>query len=287
MRNGVHLITVVVAAAIGAVLAVAAMPVAGQTPAYRAPRAADGKPDLNGIWQAVNEANYDIQAHVARPAMAVRPGPYGPVPALPVIALGAVGAVPPGLGVVEGNELPYQPGALAKKQGNYANRQTLDTEAKCFLPGVPRIVYMPFPFRIVQTPGVVMMLFEYLHATRNIFMDKPHPRGPIEWWMGDSRGRWEGDTLVVDVVHFNDQTWFDRAGNFHSEALHLVERYTLMDSDHLSYTATIEDPKVFTRPFRINMVLYRNREPNFQLLDYECYAFALDEEPIAPPGERR
>ena len=240
-------------------------PAASSAPAQAGPltRSADGHPDLTGFWQAMNTANYDILSHTARKD------------------------VPAGLGVVEGNELPYQPGALAKKQGNYANRQTLDTEAKCFLPGVPRIMYMPFPFRIVQTPGVVMMLFEYLHATRNIFMDKPHPRGPIEWWMGDSRGRWEGDTLVVDVVHFNDQTWFDRAGNFHSEALHLVERYTLMDSDHLSYTATIEDPKVFTRPFRINMVLYRNREPNFQLLDYECYAFALDEEPIAPPGERR
>lgn len=225
------------------------------------PRTADGKPDFSGYWQAMNTANYDIQAHSAGPG------------------------VPAGLGVVEGHELPYQPGALAKKAENARNRAAADTESKCFLPGVPRIMYMPFPFQIVQTPKAVLMFFEYLHATRNIYMDTPHLRGPLEFWMGDSRGRWEGNTLVVDVVHFNDQTWFDRAGNFHSPELHVVERYTLTDRDHITYSATIEDPKVFTRPWTMRMVLYRHTEPNFQLLDYECYAFALDEVPIVAPGE--
>jgi hypothetical protein len=226
------------------------------------PRTADGKPDFSGFWQAMNTANYDIEARSA--------GKNGPA----------------ALGVVEGNELPYQPEMLAKKKENFANRDTLDTEKNCFLPGVPRIMYMPFPFQIVQTSSLVMMLFEYVHAVRNVYMDKPHPRGPIEWWMGDSRGRWEGDTLVVDVVHFNDQTWFDRAGNSHSDELHVVERYSFMGPDHISYSATIEDPKVFTKPWTMNMVIYRHKEPNFQLLDYECYAFALDEEPIVPPDTK-
>lgn len=183
--------------------------------------------------------------------------------------------------VVDG-AIPYQHGAVAQKAENARNRATADTEAKCFLPGVPRIMYMPFPFRIVQTPQTVLMFFEYLHATRNIYLNTPHLRGPLEFWMGDSRGRWEGDTLVVDVLHFNDQTWFDRAGNFHSTDLHVVERYTLSDRDHITYTATIDDPTVFTRPWTMSMVLYRHTEPHFQLLDYECYAFELDNLPIVP-----
>jgi len=137
------------------------------TQARPVPRTADGHPNLTGIWQAMTTANWDIQAHSARRG------------------------VPAGAGVVEGNELPYQQGALAKRKENYANRQTLDTEAKCYLPGVPRIMYEPHPFQIVQTPRMVMMLFEYIHATRNIFMDTPHLKGPLEFWMGDSRGRWE------------------------------------------------------------------------------------------------
>ena len=248
-----------------ALVSLVATPAAQQTaaPAAQArpvPTTRDGKPDMSGIWQAMNTANWNIQAHSAQRG------------------------IPAGLGVVAGNDLPYQPSALARRAENFKNRATADTEAKCYLPGVPRIMYMPHPFQIVQTPKMTMLLFEYLHATRNVYMDTPHLRGPIEFWMGDSRGRWEGDTLVVDVVHFNDQTWFDRAGNFHSEALHVVERYALTDRDHLSYTATIEDPKVFTRPWTMNMVFYRHTEPNFQLLDFECYAFALDDQPIAPPG---
>jgi hypothetical protein len=163
---------------------------------------------------------------------------------------------------------------LAKKQENFANRATRDTEVRCFLPGVPRITYMGFPFQIVQMPDTTTILYEYVHAIRYIYTNgTPHPRGPIEWWMGDSRGRWEGDTLVVDVVHFTPNTWFDRTGNFHSEALHVIERYTLIDADTINYEVTIEDPKVFTRPWKMGMLLYRRKEPNIQLLDYDCYAF--------------
>ena len=215
----------------------------------RIQRTADGKPDLSGIWQVMNTAVWDIQDHNAQRG------------------------VPAGLGVVDGNELPYKPEAAAREKSNYANRATLDPESKCYLPGVPRVIYMPFPFQIVQTASQVTMLYEYAHAVRNIFMNTPHIEGQLYWWMGDSRGRWEGDTLVVDVTDFNDETWFDRAGNFHSDALHVVERYTLIEPDHISYEATIEDPKVFTRPWKMSMVLNRHKEKNFRLLEYECFSF--------------
>ena len=160
-------------------------------------------------------------------------------------------------------------------------RDSIDPEAKCYLPGVPRITYMPYPFQIVQTPAQLAFLYEYVHATRNVFVGSEHPPGHIDWWMGDSRARWEGDTLVVDVVDFNDATWFDRAGNFHSDELHVIERYTRTGPDHMKYEATIEDPKVFTRPWSISMPLYRRQESEIQLLEYECYAF--DEEFHALP----
>jgi len=234
---------------ISLLVAAAAGRLAAQGQSAAVPRTADGKPDLSGIWQVLNTAAWDIQDHAA--------------------SLG----VPGGQGVVEGNEIPYQPWALARKRENYANRRTADPEARCYEPGVPRATYMPYPFQIVQTPTFVAILYEYIHVTRHIYVDgTPHPKGPIDnWWMGDSRAHWEGNTLVVDVIHFTDQTWLDRAGNFHSDALHVVERYTPTDRDHLLYEATIEDPKVFTRPWKMSMPLYRRQEPNVQLLDYECY----------------
>ena len=265
------LITVLVAAGLGAVLATMALPVAGQTAAYRAPRLADGHPDLNGIWQALNEANYDIELHAARPAMALRAGPYGPLPAAPVLALGAVGAVPPGVGVVEG-EIPYRPEALAQKKKNQENWVTLDPEIKCYLPGVPRATYMPHPFQILHSTKAVFIAYQYAGAVRDVYLKDPGP-APVESWMGQSVGRWEGDTLVVDVTGFNDQTWFDRSGNFHSDALHVVERYTRTAPDVISYEATIEDPKVFTRPWKMSMPLYRRLERNAQLMDFKCVEF--------------
>jgi hypothetical protein len=223
------------------------------------PRTADGKPDFSGIWQVMNTAAWDIQAHHAQKG------------------------VPAGVGVVEGNEIPYLPAALARRRENYQNRATADPETKCYLPGVPRLMYMPYPFQILQSPKLITMLFEYVHATRSIYTDgTPHPPGHIDWWMGDSRGKWEGDTLVVDVTHFNDQTWFDRAGNFHSEQLHLSERFTLLDADHINYEVTVEDAKVFSRPWRMSMVLYRHKDKNVQLLEYECYAFDDEFHPPVP-----
>jgi hypothetical protein len=223
----------------------------GAVPAARAvPRTGDGKPDLAGVWQALNAAAWDIQDHVARPD------------------------APAGLGVVEGGEIPYQPWAAKKKAENFQHRQTADPESTCYLPGVPRITYMPYPFQILQTPSMVMLLYEYVHAMRTVYTDgTAHPAGHIDWWMGDSRGRWEGDTLVVDVVDFDERTWLDRAGNFHSDELHVVERYAMRDADHIDYEVTIEDLKVFTRPWKMSMLLYRRLEKGAQILEYECYAF--------------
>jgi hypothetical protein len=273
MRRGVRdVIIAAVAAAAGAYLATTALPLAGQAPAaYRAPRL-DGKPDLNGIWQALNEANFDLEAHMARAAMALRPGPYGPVPAAPVLALGAVGSVPPGLGVVEGGEIPYLPEAAKKKKDNQEHWLERDPEIKCYLPGVPRAAYMPQPFQLLQSGKAIFIAYQYAGATRDILLKDPGP-APIDSWMGQSVARWEGDTLVVDVTGMNDQSWFDRAGNFHSDALHVVERYTRTAPDVLSYEATIEDKNVFSRPWKISMPLHRRIEKNAQLMDFKCVEF--------------
>jgi hypothetical protein len=245
--------------AVVAVLVLILRPPAGQAPAYEALRTSDGKPDLNGIWQALTTANWDIQDHPARQG--------------PVIALGAAFSVPAGQGVVEGNEIPYQPWAAAKKKENASNWLMLDPEIKCYLPGVPRATYMPYPFQIVQSQNVILIAYEFASASRTIYMESKE-ESPVDTWMGWSRGRWDGDTLVVDVTSFNDQTWFDRAGNFHSDALHVIERYTPVSPDALRYDVTIEDPKVFTRPWKMSMPLYRRLEGNVQLLEYKCVEFA-------------
>jgi hypothetical protein len=243
-----------------------------QLPAYHAPRFPGSEnPDLNGMWEALNSADWDLEPHAAGPA---------PFPAL----LGAIAAEPAGQGVVEGGKIPYQPWAEAKKKENFAKRLTRpttrelnettgDPEAKCYLPGVPRATYIPLPFRIVQAPKQVFFAYEFASATRIVFMDRK-PKIPSDAWMGWSTGHWEGDTLVIDVTNQNDRTWFDRAGNFHSEALHVTERYTPISPYHLMYEATIEDPKVFTRPWTIRMPLYRRIELNAQLLEFKCVEFA-------------
>ena len=270
--------------AVVAALSVHASALRGQSADYVAPRAADGRPDLNGIWQAVNTANYDLEGHPARPAMALMPTPRsseppgtaratpGALPAPAVRALGAVGGVPAGQGVVVEGEIPYQPWALERKRENAEQWLERDPEIKCFLPGVPRATYLPYPFQIFQGTDKILIAYEFAGASRTIHMDDVGS-SPSPTWMGWSLGRWEGDTLVVDVTGFNGQTWFDRAGNFHSDALHVVERYTPVSPDHLMYEATIEDPNVFTAPWTIRMPLYRRLEPNKQLLEYECVEF--------------
>jgi hypothetical protein len=239
-------------------------PSAGSFPPYKAPRTSDGKPNLNGIWQSFTTANWDILAHAAQP---------GPRPEI----MGAWGAAPGGQGIVEGNEIPYQPWAAAKQKENLKNRMVVkvtndpsrydtgEPELQCYRPGVPRANYMPFPFQVFQTPGQILIVYEYKGAVRTIYMNSKD-EAPSDTWMGWSRGRWEGDTLVVDVTGFDGHTWFDRAGNFHSDALHVVE-----------------DPKVFTRPWKMSFPIYRRVEPNVQLVEFNCVPF-VEEMMYTPLG---
>src|SRR3954470_19364441 len=244
-----------------AVAAAAVIPVAGQAPAYRAPRTTDGKPNLNGIWQAINEANWDIEGHSAAPGR--------------VLALGAEDAVVPGLGIVEGGPLPDLPAGAAKKKANFDKRLTGDPEIKCYLPGVPRAMYLAQPFQIIQSTKHIMMAFQYAGAVRTIYMDD-HKEAPADSWMGWSNGRWEGETLVVDSTGFNDRSWFDRSGDFHSDELHVVERITAASPYHLNYEATITDPQVYSRPWKITMPLYRRMEKNPEILEYRCVEYSED-----------
>ena len=233
--------------------------VTAQAQPYRAPRSADGHADLNGIWQALNTANWDLEDHSPAPGT--------------MWETGAIGAVPAGQSVVEGGEIPYLAAALQKKKNNFTNRRTNDPEAKCYMPGIPRANYMPYPFQIVQSPKGILFVYEYASANRFVNMGKPEEAGS-DTWMGTNYGRWEGDTLVVDVTGLNGLAWFDRAGDFASDKLHVVERWSRSDRDHLQYEATIEDPSVFSRPWKISMPLYRRVEKNAQILEFKCVEFA-------------
>jgi hypothetical protein len=223
------------------------------------PARISGHPDLNGIWQALNTAYWNLESHSAE-------GLNG------FPQLGAIAAIPAGQSVVRGGTIPYKPEALAKRKENFDNRLKLDPEIKCYLPGVPRANYMPYPFQVVQGPKYIMMIYTFAGAVRTIYMDE-HTDAPADSWMGWSNGHWEGETLVVDTRGFNGQTWFDRAGNFHSDALHVVERYTAASPDHLLYEATFEDPKVFTRPWKVSMPLYRRLEKHAQIMEFRCVEF--------------
>jgi len=250
-------------------------------PMTEIPRTADGRPDLSGIWQSLTTANWNILAHSSQP------GPHAEI-------MGAWGAGRGGQSIVEGDELPYQPWAAAQQKKNFENRTVVhvandpsrfdlgDRELQCFRAGVPRANYMPFPFQIVQTPDEFIIVYEYKGAYRSIAMDSDQV-APAGTWMGVSNGHWDGDTLVVDVTGFNGYTWFDRAGNFHSDALHVVERWTLIGPYHIRYEATIDDPNVFTRPWKMSFTLYKNVEPNAQLIEFNCVPF-VEELMYAPLG---
>lgn len=280
MRRLSSLVTVaVVAAAIAVVATLTVVRTSGQAQAARAgdgrpPARIAGKPNFSGIWQANNGAQWDLEAHGVRVAAitqrGVYPYEYARVPAAPVLALGAAGGIPASLGVVQGDgHIPYKPEALKIKQENADHWVDRDPELKCYLPGIPRAMYMPYPFEITQSTNKVHMAFEFTNTARTIHLDKVE-KPPSDTWMGHSVGHWDGDTLVVDVTDFNDKTWFDRSGDYHSDALHVVERFSLKTPDVIWYEATITDPNVFTKPWTIAMPLYRRMEPNAQLTEYQC-----------------
>lgn len=273
MRNWLRNLSLVVVTAVvvATLFALSATRTSGQAPTSAVPRTANGKPDFSGIWQANNEANWDLLTHDSRP-MVAQPGvySYAPVPAAAVLTLGTLAWTSPGIGVVEGDEIPYQAWAVARKKENLEHWLDRDPELRCDLPGVPRAMYLPFPYQIVQGPTKILMIFEFGNNTsRTIHLDKVAPY-PNVAYMGHSLGRWEGDTLVVDTSNFTDDTWFDRSGNFHSDALKVVERFTPMTRDAILYEATIEDTKVFTRPWKMSMPLYRRLDKNARLMEFRC-----------------
>ena len=236
----------------------------------------NGHPNLNGVWQALNTANWNLEGQSAR---AVDDW----------WQLGALGAMPAGESVVEGGTIPYLPAALQRRDENRAGYPKGDPELACFMPGIPRANYQGFPFQIVQGDDDILFTYSFANANRVVHVAQPVPRAeiPVDQWMGWSNGRWEGDTLVVEVFANDDRTWLDRAGNYHSSAMTVTERYTLIDDGHIQYEATIEDPNTFSRPWTIAMPLYRRIEPTAELFQYNCVEFAeplLYGEHLKEPG---
>ncbi|MEX0619220.1 MAG: hypothetical protein WDZ76_09085 [Pseudohongiellaceae bacterium] len=225
------------------------------------PRTPSGKPDFSGIWQAITSAHWDIEPHAAD---------YGEVPE----TFGALTAVPPGLGIVEGGEIPYTEVARRQRDDNKANALERDPLAACYMPGVPRANYLPFPFQIVQSTDVVLIAYEFAEANRILYVDQPEVESQVDAWMGHSNAHWEGDTLVVRVTGQMPDTWFDRAGNHHSFEMVVEERWTYASPNHINYEATITDPATFTQPWQISLPLYRRIEPNVQLLEFKCAEFS-------------
>jgi hypothetical protein len=230
------------------------------TKGVRIPRLANGKPDFSGIWQTTSTADYDLEPHGTRKD------------------------APPGVGIVAGGSIPYTPEALAQRKKNFEVREQQDPRLKCWTLGTPRGIYYPEPFQLFQRANDLTLVFEFGDSVRTIHadgtlhpLDTGRPDTSYEYWLGDSRGHWQGDTLVVDVTDFNDQTWLDRSGNFHDEALHVVERWRLIDANTIDYKATLEDPNIYSRPWSIEVLLYRHRESNFQLIENYCYTLDYDQ----------
>lgn len=236
------------------------------------PRTPDGKPDLNGIWQVLTTANNNLEPAPPKAAFAMVPGDFVPVPAPEVVAFGAVGAVPASQGVVEGGYIPYRPEALAQRDENRENWLERDPEIKCFMPGVPRATYIPHPFQIFQSNSAFFIAYSFAGAVRNVYLEDPG-EAPIDSWMGQSYGYWEGDTFVVEVTGLLDSTWYDRAGNYRSWESKVTERYTMVNENVIEYSATIEDPQLYTDSWTISMPLYRRLERNFELPQFKCVEF--------------
>jgi hypothetical protein len=257
---------------LGALLGLSLLPSLVVAQSTDIPRTPTGRPDMNGLWQALGNAHWDIEPHAARPALQMQPGPVVPVPANEALAFGALGSVPWHWGVVEGGQIPYTPEALTRRNENRESYFERDPAIKCYLPGVPRATYMPFPFQIFQSESHFFIAYEFAGAVRNIYLEDPGPP-QVDSWMGQSVGRWDGDTFVVVANGFNDQTWFDRAGNHHSWQMTVTERYTMTSPYHIMYEATIEDPETFTRPWTIRIPLYKHIDPNARLGQFKCVEY--------------
>jgi len=267
--------SVIALAAVVAVVSLAPVPAAGQVPRAMAktwdpPRTLDGQPDIQGFWNVglvageggaqfslegkLNEEHYLITGQRRGSGLSVIVDPSD-------------------------GKIPYQPWAAKKASDNFEHHayptkpEYIDGRTRCYLPGVPRQLWSATGgYQIVQTPGYVVMMIEFTHAYRIIPLGvRPHVGDALKLWQGDSRGHWEGNTLVVEVTNHNDRTWFDIIGDFHSDALKVVERWTLVSTDRIDYEATIEDPKVYTRPWKIVFTAARNTQKGFELMEHACH----------------
>ena len=221
-----------------------------------------GHPNFNGIWQALNSAYWNLEGH----SVEGFPKDFW--------QLGAIGVIPAGQSVLKGGgAIPYLPDALKQRDENRRHWPESDPEAKCYMLGVPRVTYQNMPFQIFQGDGDLLMVYPFAAANRIIYM-KDHTDLPVDSWMGRSNGTWEGDTLAVTTTSQNGQSWLDRAGNYATNQLKVTERFKLLDANHMSYEATLEDPKTFSRPWTIEMPLYRLIDNNVQLLEHKCVPYA-------------
>ncbi|MET0535691.1 MAG: hypothetical protein ABW171_15860 [Steroidobacter sp.] len=240
----------------GAVLIVTALLTSSlaSAAAPKIPRLSNGKPDFSGIWQTTSAAEYDLEPHSGRPD------------------------APPSAGVIDGKFIPYLPAALERKKKNFEVRDREDPRLKCWTLGTPRGIYYREPFQIFQRERDLTLVFQFGHSVRTIHTNGTlHPEvTDNEFYLGDSRAQWEGDTLVVDVTDFNEETWLDRAGNWHSPKLHVIERWKFLDTNTIEYRATLEDPEAYSRPWTLSVLLHRHREPEFQLIENYCYTLGYD-----------
>ena len=256
-----------------------------KAPAYKATARVAGKPDLSGVWSVMNTANWDIEPHAAKSALHMRQGPIVPVPSQYIVAAGAIGAVPAGMGVVEGGKIPYNADALKTRNENVAqyyyiadegeptrHLKARDPAVNFYLPGVPRANYLSQAFQIFHSDKAMLVAYEYAGAVRNVLFTDPGP-APVDSWMGQSVAKWEGDTLVVTVTGQLDRTWFDRAGNHHSGEMKVVERWTPTSANTMRYEAEITDPATFTRPWKMSMNLYRRLGEDNRLQQFKCVEF--------------
>lgn len=246
--------------------------VTAQQQNYEPPRLNSGKPNFSGVWQVLNTANFNLEARPAQAAMLMREGPVVPVPAKEVVALGAIGAVPASIGVVDEGKIPYQSAALKQRQQNRIDWLEKSPEIKCYLPGIPRATYMPYPFQILHNDDALFFSYEYAGAVRDVHLSNPGP-APIDSWMGQSWAEWDGDTLVIHTDGFNGQTWLDRAGNFHSDLLKVTERFTRTSDYTAHYQATLKDESVYTKPWSISMELYKRVGVDDRIMQFNCVEF--------------
>jgi hypothetical protein len=215
---------------------------AGQAPAGPFTRTPDGKPDLNGYWGGC--CNLGLQDLETQRGVIVDPTPA---------------------------KIPYNAEYAAKAKDLRANHMYDEPGLHCNLEGVPFQMYTQFGFQINSNPKLTLITWDFMNSNRVIHMDgRPHPPESLKLFMGDSLGHWEGDVLVIETTNLNDKTWLDAVGHLHSDAIHVVERFTAVDANTIRYEATVNDPKAFTQPLKLTDTFRRNTKAGYEQMEFAC-----------------